>query len=69
VHIPFGAHPSSCAPAYGFDVKHFKEYVQSAKEEGGWSSYAQRYVNCTQTEYLERVGGTLAIGKLPLPVF
>ncbi|MEL4180368.1 CoA transferase subunit A [Roseateles sp. PN1] len=69
VHLPFGAHPSSCAPLYGFDLKHFKEYVASAKEEGGWQSYADRYVNCSEAEYIDRVGGAEAIKKLPLPVF
>lgn len=69
VHIPAGAHPSSCAPLYGFDVKHFKEYAASAKEEGGWQAYVDRYVNCTHAEYLERVGGLDAVHKLPLPVF
>ena len=54
---------------YGFDVKHFKEYAASAKEEGGWQKYADRYVNCTHDEYLERVGGLEAVHKLPLPVF
>lgn len=69
VHVPGGAHPSSCGPLYGFDVKHFKEYAASAKEEGGWQKYAERYVNCTDAEYLERVGGIDAVRKLPLPVF
>ncbi len=69
VHIPAGAHPSSCAPSYGFDVKHFKEYAATAKEEGGWQKYADRFVNCTHDEYLERVGGIDAVRKLPLPVF
>lgn len=69
VHLPCGAHPSSCAPMYGFDVKHFKEYAASAKEEGGWQAYADRYVNCSEAEYLERVGGVDAIRQLPLPVF
>ena len=69
VHVPAGAHPSSCAPSYGFDVKHFKEYAATAKEEGGWQKYAERYVNCTEGEYLERVGGIDAVRKLPLPVF
>ena len=69
VHIPAGAHPSSCAPLYGFDVKHFKEYVASSKEEGGWSEYQQKYVQCTEQEYLEKVGGMDAIKRLPLPVF
>ncbi|HNI37775.1 MAG TPA: CoA-transferase, partial [Pseudomonadales bacterium] len=26
VHIAGGAHPTSCAPLYGFDTKHFKAY-------------------------------------------
>jgi len=69
VHLPYGAHPSSCAPLYGFDAKHFKEYAASAKEEGGWANYFDRYVQCSQAEYLERVGGPEAIAKLPLPVF
>lgn len=69
VHVPAGAHPSSCAPLYGFDVKHFKEYVASAKEAGGWQQYAERYVHCSEQEYLERVGGIDAVRKLPLPVF
>ncbi|GAA4002148.1 CoA transferase subunit A [Comamonas faecalis] len=69
VHLPFGAHPSSCAPLYGFDVKHFKEYAASAKEEGGWAHYFERYVQCSQEQYLERVGGADALAKLPLPVF
>lgn len=69
VHLPCGAHPSSCAPLYGFDVKHFKEYAASAKEAGGWQAYVERYVNCTEAEYLERVGGAEAVRGLPLPVF
>lgn len=69
VHIPCGAHPSSCAPLYGFDVKHFKEYAASAKEEGGWAAYHERYIACGEAQYLERVGGEQAVRKLPLPVF
>jgi glutaconate CoA-transferase subunit A len=69
VHLPCGAHPSSCAPLYGFDAAHFKEYAASAKEEGGWAKYVERYVNCSHDEYLERVGGAAAVRQLPLPVF
>jgi glutaconate CoA-transferase subunit A len=69
VHLPCGAHPSSCAPLYGFDVKHFKEYVASAKESGGWAQYYERYIACGETEYLQRVGGEAVVKKLPLPVF
>jgi glutaconate CoA-transferase subunit A len=69
VHMPCGAHPTSCAPLYGFDVKHFKEYAASAKDPGGWAQYFERYVACGEAEYLERVGGEAAVKKLPLPVF
>lgn len=69
VHLPCGAHPSSCAPLYGFDVKHFQAYAASAKEPGGWQQYAEHYVLCSEAEYLERVGGAEAVRRLPLPVF
>jgi len=70
VHIPGVAHPSSCAPLYGFDAKHFKEYTGSIKEEnGGWKKYFDTYVACNETEYQQKVGGIDAIRKLPLPVF
>lgn len=69
VHLPCGAHPTSCAPFYGFDVKHFKTYAASAKEATGWQQYAEQYIHCTEAEYLERVGGIAAVRQLPLPVF
>lgn len=69
VHVPCGAHPTSCAPRYGFDVAHFKEYAASAKDPAGWQQYFDRYVACGEQEYLARVGGEAAVRKLPLPVF
>jgi len=50
-------------------VKHFKTYAASAKEPGGWEQYASQYVNCSEAQYLELVGGLEAVHKLPLPVF
>ena len=69
VHLPGGAHPTSCAPLYGFDVPHFKEYNASAKE-GGFEAYADKYVNgVSEAEYQSLVGGLEAIQKLPMPVY
>ena len=69
VHIPGGAHPSSCSPLYGFDVPHFKEYNASAKE-GGFEAYADKYINGkSEDDYQALVGGLDAIRKLPLPVY
>ncbi len=64
-----GAHPSSCTPLYGYDAKHFQEYNASAKEDGGWQAYVNNYVNCSEAEYIEKVGGLEAIKKLPLPIY
>ncbi len=69
VHLPGGAHPSACAPLYGFDTQHFKAYAASAKEEGGWQAYLEQYVHPGEAAYIERVGGMDAVRKLPLPVF
>ncbi|WP_077038403.1 CoA transferase subunit A, partial [Pelomonas sp. KK5] len=69
VHLPLGAHPSSCAPLYGFDLKHFKDYAASAREAGGWAQYHEQFVACGEAEYIERVGGEAAVKRLPLPVF
>lgn len=69
VHAPGGAHPSSCAPAYGVDMAHMKLYAASAREEGGWNRYAERYVAAGEDAYIDAVGGIDAIRKLPLPVY
>lgn len=68
-HVPGGAHPSSCAPLYGFDVPHFKAYAASAQAEEGWQAYVEQFVACSHEQYLEQVGGLAAIRQLPLPVF
>lgn len=69
VHIPGGAHPTSCAPQYGFDVPHFKRYAASAREEGGMDAYLSTYLGTTEAEYQDRVGGVDAIRALPLPTY
>jgi glutaconate CoA-transferase, subunit A len=69
VHIPGGAHPSSCSPLYGFDVAHFKEYQASAGQENGWQDYLQKYVGASEEHYQQQVGGLDAIRKLALPAY
>jgi glutaconate CoA-transferase subunit A len=69
VHIPGGAHPSSCNPLYGFDVAHFKAYAASATEENGWQRYVERFVGASETWYQQQVGGLDAIRALPLPQY
>lgn len=69
VVAPGGAHPSSCAPEYGFDIPHFKEYNGFAKE-GGFEAYAEKYLNGkTEADYQNLVGGLDAIKSTALPVY
>lgn len=66
LHSPCGAHPTSCAPNYGFDLKHLKEYSDAAKS---FDDYRSKYLNKTHEEYVDTVGGSEVIQKIPLPQF
>ena len=66
VHSHCGAHPTSCAPNYGFDIKHLKEYSDSAKS---FEDYSSKYMNKTHEEYIDSVGGSEEIENIPLPQF
>jgi glutaconate CoA-transferase subunit A len=68
VHAPFGAHPTSCGPRYGWDLEHFRRYGAAAGEENGWTKYVDEFVKAGEAAYQARVGGAERIGKLPLPV-
>ncbi|MCW8193212.1 CoA transferase subunit A [Proteobacteria bacterium 005FR1] len=69
VEAPLGAHPTSCGPEYGWDMKHLKEYSDGAAEESGWQSYRETYIQCDEAEYRQRNGGDERIASLPLPIF
>mgnify|MGYP001817134401 FL=1 len=69
VHIPGGAHPSSCSPLYGFDVPHFKAYAASAKEEAGIRGYLDNFLGSSEEDYRQNVGGLDAIRAIELPTY
>jgi len=68
VYAPGGAHPTSCAPHYGWDAAHLKDYVAAAGEDDGWQRYAKQYLGRDEAEYLQRVGGVGHVTQLPIPV-
>lgn len=68
IHIPGGAHPSSCQPEYGFDTQHFGVYAKSIKA-GGFAEYAAQFALASEHTYQEKVGGLAHIQALPLPVY
>ena len=60
VEVPFGAHPTSFNPRYGYDTAFHRGWIAVSRDPEGTSAWMQRYVYepDTQEEYLERVGGT-----------
>lgn len=68
VHAPFGAHPTSCGPRYGWDLEHFRRYGAAAGAVDGWSRYAEEFLRDGEEAYQVKVGGAERIGKLPVPV-
>jgi glutaconate CoA-transferase subunit A len=49
--VPYGAHPSSCYPAYAYDRPHLAQYVRAATAGGAeLLAYLDRYVTGTPTE-------------------
>ena len=69
VHAPCGAHPTSCPSDYGWDMSHFKRYVASAAEPGGWQAYMEEFVQPGEATYQDKNGGIERMAGLPLPVF
>tara|TARA_B100001179_G_C18592458_1_gene405387 strand:+ start:358 stop:1227 length:870 start_codon:yes stop_codon:yes gene_type:complete len=66
VHSLGGAHPTSCAPNYGFDLEHLKIYSAAAKSFG---DYSQNFLQGSAEEYIDAVGGHKKIQNIPLPQF
>jgi len=69
VHLPGGAHPSSCGPFYGYDQTHLQTYAACAKD-GGFAAYKNKFLSGqTEADYQNAVGGLTHIQALPLPVY
>jgi glutaconate CoA-transferase subunit A len=49
--VPYGAHPSSCYPAYAYDRPHLAQYVRAATAgDADLAAYMDRYIIGTPTE-------------------
>lgn len=68
VHAPGGAHPTSCGPAYGWDLPHLRAYCASAEDDAKTAAYLRDVVGQDERQYLEGVGGLSHVTTLPLPI-
>ena len=65
VETPAGAHPTACAPDYGWDGEAIQRYVASAKSEGAFESYRAQ-LGADESDYLQKIGGEAHVRSLPL---
>jgi glutaconate CoA-transferase subunit A len=54
-HAPGGAHPTACEPHRPRDLPFLKEYVNSARDAGGWDRWRAAWLEGTETDYQEKV--------------
>jgi len=60
VEVPYGAHPTSFYPLYGYDTKFHVEWTKVARDAEQTQVFLRRYVlePETQADYLAAVGGS-----------
>lgn len=68
VEVPYGAHPTSCYPAYSYDRKHISQYIRVAQksDEEFKKEYLDTYVLNTgsHADYLKIVGDAEHFNRL-----
>lgn len=57
VEVPWGAHPTGCAPDYRTDLRHLQDYLKAAQSEEGWNDYEKEFVEVSHRQYLDNHGG------------
>lgn len=68
IHAPGGAHPTSCGPAYGWDLPHLRAYCASAEDDARAAAYLHDVVGRDERAYLDGFGGLSHVTALPLPI-
>jgi glutaconate CoA-transferase subunit A len=66
VEVPYGAHPTSFFPNYGYDSRFHLEWTEVARDDEKATAFLERYVQrpSTQEEYLDAVGGVALLKRI-----
>jgi glutaconate CoA-transferase subunit A len=66
VHLPYGAHPTSCFPRYGYDATLHREWAGAARDADTTREFLDRYVTgpADHAGYLDAIGGVSALSAL-----
>ncbi len=66
VEVPFGAHPTSFFPNYGYDSRFHREWTDVSRDDEAVSAFLDRHVltPSTQEEYLDAAGGVATLSRI-----
>jgi len=66
VEVPYGAHPTSFPPKYGYDSHFHHEWINSSRDRETAAAFIERYVHVPsgQAEYLDAVGGQPVLNRI-----
>lgn len=57
IEVPWGAHPTGCAPDYRADLRHLQDYLTFCGKEDDWQNYQDQFVYTDHARYLNNQGG------------
>lgn len=69
VEVPYGAHPTSFFPAYGYDERVHLAWTEISRDASRAAAFVDRELRAprSQAEYLESVGGEQMLARIRAP--
>jgi glutaconate CoA-transferase subunit A len=66
VEVPYGAHPTSFFPNYGYDGQFHQQWTAISRDSEKVAGFIDRYIRrpLTQQQYLEAVGGVATLARI-----
>jgi glutaconate CoA-transferase subunit A len=66
VEVPYGAHPTSFFPRYGYDSRFHLAWAKVSRDDEAAAGFMRRHVEdpASQADYLESVGGVSCLQRI-----
>ena len=66
IEVPYGAHPTSFPPNYGYDSRFHRAWTEVSRDQDATTAFIKRHVLVpgTQQEYLDAAGGKPVLEKI-----
>lgn len=66
VEVPYGAHPTSFFPRYGYDSRFHRAWAAAARDDAAAQAFLERFVTgpASQEAYLEAIGGADTLRRI-----